>query len=388
MKWIYMVSYLLFFSIIISGITVFNIKPESSNFLILLFFPSILSLLIPYIHRPFKLPEQSSSMSPRIAYSLIQSLKTKILPKQDFIRLTQWATRTMKIRPSLVYIPTRLPTTVIGDVHGQYEEIVQVFSQGINNRQYLFNGDYVDRGKQGIEVITALMGALCSSPETIFLARGNHEDPELHWMYGFKNECLGKYDTETYQVICEFFKSLPYAHVIGTSVFVVHGGIPPQPITLNDINNLPRGNIFMQDANVPELAANLLWSDPQNNEGACNSIRGIGCKFGPDIVNRFLSDNNLSLIIRSHEVKTQGFEYTENHKVLTIFSASHYGGGRNNAAVAQVMFTSNFRSPKVDIVVLGHGVLPVNSETPHQVILAILAIIFIVLVDYLMVMLS
>ena len=145
-----------------------------------------------------------------------------------------------------------------------------------NKRQLIFNGDYVDRGSQSIEVLTALMLMLCATPNMIYPSRGNHEDPEVHEMYGFKKECLQKYDEETYEIICEFFRALPYSHVIGKSIICLHGFIPPYPITLMDINKLPREDEFIKDADMPELASCILWGDPSDEEGYQKSKRRSG----------------------------------------------------------------------------------------------------------------
>ncbi|CAF2929864.1 unnamed protein product, partial [Rotaria sp. Silwood2] len=80
----------------------------------------------------------------------------------------------------------------------------------------------------------------------------------------------------------------------------------------------------------------LLWSDPDpHSRKGCrhNNERNIGCFFGPNITEQFLNKYNYSMIIRSHQVKQKGYEYTHNEKVLTVFSASNYCGGLNWGAI-------------------------------------------------------
>ena len=304
--------------IFILGLITFLTTDKPRWILLLLIVPIILSLTMPYSHSPFVLPLRFSDLTIKDAYQCFESLKTQRLTKEELLRLAKWAKGLLEIRHSLQYLSDK-DTIVVGDLHGQYEDLCHVLNIHFNKKQIIFNGDFVDRGDYGIEIVTALMMALCVSPETIYLARGNHEDPQVNYGYGFYSECNNKYVEEVYQVICDFFGALPYAHVSGREYFVVHGGIPPFRCTLNDIDNLPRGESnYMKDANIPGLAENLLWSDPQERLGYSFSIRGAGCKFGPDITKQFLKDNNLGMIIRSHEVKPQGFEYSHNKSTAVV----------------------------------------------------------------------
>ena len=100
---------------------------------------------------------------------------------------------------------------------------------------------------------------------------------------------------------------------------------------------------------MPELASCILWSDPKDEEGCEISIRRNGYQFGPDYTRRFLKENNLQLLIRSHEVKEQGYEWTHNKNVLTIFSSSKYEGLKNKAAIAHVTFSSESNKPEIMI---------------------------------------
>jgi len=68
----------------------------------------------------------------------------------------------------------------------------------------------------------------------------------------------------------------------------------------------------------------MLWSDPQWPRGRSPSKRGVGVGFGPDVTNNFLETNNLSMVIRSHEMKDEGFEVEHDGKLITIFSAPNY----------------------------------------------------------------
>ncbi|KAF8822607.1 serine/threonine protein phosphatase, partial [Cardiosporidium cionae] len=186
---------------------------------------------------------------------------------------------------------------------------------------YLFNGDFIDRGAFSIECIMTLLTAKVIFPEHVHLARGNHETVNMNSLYGFKGEVVAKYDERMYHLFCECFRWLPLAHLINEKIFVVHGGLFSQDgVTLADIESINRNCEPADDG----LMTELLWSDPQSTYGRAPSFRGVACRFGPNVTESFLQENNLSLVIRSHEVKDQGYEVEHDKKLITVFSAPNY----------------------------------------------------------------
>jgi serine/threonine-protein phosphatase 5 len=186
---------------------------------------------------------------------------------------------------------------------------------------YLFNGDFVDRGSFSTEVILTLLLWKLHDPSCIYLSRGNHETKNMNKIYGFEGEVKAKFDDKIFQLFLEVFEWLPLAAVIGNKVFVTHGGLPVEPdVSLDDIRNIKRG------MEPPEkgLMSDLLWSDPQPFMGKSPSKRGVGFAFGPDITKDFLSRNNLNLLVRSHEVKDEGYLVEHNGQTITVFSAPNY----------------------------------------------------------------
>jgi serine/threonine-protein phosphatase 5 len=214
--------------------------------------------------------------------------------------------------------------TVCGDTHGQYYDVLNIFDMNgwpDKNNPYLFNGDFVDRGSFSFEVIFTFLIWKLHDPSCIYLTRGNHETKNMNKIYGFEGEIKAKYDDKIFQLFLEVFEWLPLAATIGGKVFVTHGGLPVEPnVTLDDIRKIKRG------MEPPEngLMSDLLWSDPQPFHGKAPSKRGVGFSFGPDITAAFLKLNNLDLLVRSHEVKEEGYLVEHDGKTITVFSAPNY----------------------------------------------------------------
>ncbi|XP_047942406.1 serine/threonine-protein phosphatase 5 isoform X1 [Salvia hispanica] len=228
--------------------------------------------------------------------------------------------------PSLVdiHVPDGKHFTVCGDVHGQFYDLMNIFElNGLPSEEnpYLFNGDFVDRGSFSLEVILTLFAFKCMCPSAIYLSRGNHESKSMNKIYGFEGEVRSKLNDTFVELFAEVFCCLPLAHVINNKVFVVHGGLfSVDGVKLSDIRAIDR---FCEP---PEegLMCELLWSDPQPQLGRGPSKRGVGLSFGGDVTKRFLEDNNLDLVVRSHEVKDEGYEIEHDGKLITVFSAPNY----------------------------------------------------------------
>lgn len=223
---------------------------------------------------------------------------------------------------------------VVGDIHGNIKALIQIFErfQFPPLQKYLFLGDYVDRGENSIEVLLLLYSLKLLFPNHIYLLRGNHETKNISSSYGFKDECLSYLNKRCYALFCKSFNCLSLAAILNDSIFCVHGGLSPSINNPSDIEKIqkPVKDVYKSDV------IDLLWSDPSPDVGAFeDSPRKAGYLFGSDVIDQFLIDNNLKMIIRAHEFCDNGFQYTFDN-CLTVFSAFDYQGRMNESAVAQV----------------------------------------------------
>lgn len=223
-----------------------------------------------------------------------------------------------------ISVPEGKHFTVCGDTHGQFYDLCNIFELGgfpSEDNPYLFNGDFVDRGSFSLEVVVTLFALKLLYPNHFFLARGNHESKSMNSTYGFEGEVKSKYSESIMDLFTAVFCLLPLAHVLNNKVLVIHGGLfSNDNVTLDDIRKLDR-NMEPPDGGI---MGELLWSDPQPDLGRAPSKRGVGVAFGPDVTEKFLKKNGLSLIVRSHEVKDEGYAVEHGGKVITIFSAPNY----------------------------------------------------------------
>jgi len=269
----------------------------------------------------------------------------KTLPKPCACALLMAARELLEGLPSLIRADASQGFTICGDTHGQFYDLLNIFklngTPGGSN-PYLFNGDFVDRGSFSTEVILTLLAWKLVYPQSLHLLRGNHETIQMNKIYGFEGEVLYKYDDKVNQLFTRVFDMLPLAAVVGGKVFVCHGGLFARDgVSLSDIEEIER------DGQPPEtgLMHDLLWADPQEQPGRSPSKRGAGLQFGPDVTARFLRENNLEMVVRSHEVKAQGYEVTHGGKLVTVFSAPNYCDQMGNLG-AFIKFEDDRCKPK------------------------------------------
>lgn len=229
-------------------------------------------------------------------------------------------------QPSLVNVtvPDDSKFTICGDIHGQFYDLLNIFKlNGLpsETNPYLFNGDFVDRGSFSVECIFTLFGFKLLYPDHFFMSRGNHESATMNQMYGFDGEVKAKYSVQMAELFTEVYNWLPLAHCLNNRVLVMHGGLfSRDDVTLQEIRDIDRNRQPPEEG----LMCELLWSDPQPQMGRAPSKRGVGVQFGPDVTHNFLRTNSLDYIVRSHEVKNDGYEIGHDGKCITVFSAPNY----------------------------------------------------------------
>jgi len=215
------------------------------------------------------------------------------------------------------------PVTICGDIHGQFYDLMELFRVGghIPDTNYLFMGDFVDRGFYSVETFLLLLALKVRYPDRMMLIRGNHESRQITQVYGFYDECIRKYGSITVWRFCtEVFDCLSLAAVINGHVFCVHGGLSPSIQTIDQIRTIDRKQEVPHDGPM----CDLLWSDPDDTQGYGVSPRGAGFLFGADVVQQFNELNGVDLICRAHQLVMEGYKWHFNNSVLTVWSAPNY----------------------------------------------------------------
>eukprot|EP00181_Compsopogon_caeruleus_P006551 CAMPEP_0184683738 /NCGR_PEP_ID=MMETSP0312-20130426/12397_1 /TAXON_ID=31354 /ORGANISM="Compsopogon coeruleus, Strain SAG 36.94" /LENGTH=507 /DNA_ID=CAMNT_0027136309 /DNA_START=154 /DNA_END=1677 /DNA_ORIENTATION=- len=289
--------------------------------------------------------------SARFCEELMETFKLqkKLHPRYVVLLLRQVRSIFLSL-PTVVDLPVGVDQhiTVCGDTHGQFYDLIKIFElNGLptSSNPYLFNGDFVDRGSFSVEVILTLLAFKVHDPACMHLTRGNHETRGMNKIYGFEGEVKAKYSERTFEMFMEVFRAMPLAYVLdgsqvagGKRAFVLHGGLfSKDGVSLDTLRSLDRN--CEPDSG---LLSEMLWSDPQKEPGRGPSKRGIGVSFGPDVTMRFLEENNLDLLVRSHEMKEEGYEVEAEGKLITIFSAPNYCDQMGNMG-AFIRFRSDMK---------------------------------------------
>ncbi|TFL02450.1 Metallo-dependent phosphatase-like protein [Pterulicium gracile] len=282
----------------------------------------------------------------------------KKLPKRYVWEIVLGAHDQFVKEQSLVDVPIAEGVTVdvIGDVHGQYYDVLHLFSltgKPSEKHYLLMNGDLVDRGSWSMEVILTAFAYKWLYPKYMYINRGNHEAKEMNRAYGFEGEAKHKHGEQTYKLFTHVFTAMPLATLISPTqppspkvrknpilsaegrkrFFVVHGGLfSKDEVTLDDIRKIPR---IGKQPGQNGLMSELLWTDPQEQPGRGPSKRGLGISFGPDVTKRWCELNKVTGIIRSHEVRQDGYQIEHDGLCTTVFSAPNYvdQGGNKGAFI-------------------------------------------------------
>ncbi|KAI0321169.1 phosphoprotein phosphatase [Amylostereum chailletii] len=272
----------------------------------------------------------------------------KTLPRRYVWEIVLGAYEHFVKEESLVDVQVKEGMTcdVIGDVHGQFYDVLHLFSlTGVptENHCLLMNGDLVDRGSWSIEVILLAFAYKWLYPTKMYINRGNHETKDMNRTYGFEGEAKHKHGEQTYKLFAYVFTAMPLATMISATeppkekqgailspeglkrYFVTHGGLfSKDGVTLDEIRKIERIGRQPGTEGLMCRPGQLLWTDPQEVPGRGPSKRGVGIAFGPDVTRRWCDLNGVTGILRSHEVRQNGYAVEHNGLCTTVFSAPNY----------------------------------------------------------------
>ncbi len=248
-------------------------------------------------------------------------LEGTILPYSQVHPVCAQAIALFSEEPNMLSLAS--PIHVCGDTHGHYQDLLEVFRNygAVPSVRYLFLGDYVDRGYFSIETIELLLCLKIRYPDRIFLLRGNHESEQITAVYGFYDQVQKAYgDLAVFRWFIEAFQYLPLAAVVDGEVFCVHAGLSPELERTGQINAIAR------PCEIPPSGAlcDLMWSDPEEIQGWAVVPKGAGYMFGADVVARFHHVNGTRLLCRSHQLAMEGYKYSFENRLVTIFTAPNY----------------------------------------------------------------
>lgn len=216
------------------------------------------------------------------------------------------------------------PVTVVGDIHGQFWDMLEIFKIGgpCPDTNYLFLGDYVDRGLFSVETISLLVCYKLRWPNRVHLIRGNHESRGVTQSYGFYTECHRKYGSASvWHYFTDLFDFLTLSVVINDDIFCVHGGLSPSIHSIDQIKVIDRFREIPHEGPM----ADLVWSDPDpDRDEFFLSPRGAGYTFGAAVVSKFLHVNSMSHILRAHQLCQEGYQCLYNNRLSTVWSAPNY----------------------------------------------------------------
>lgn len=244
--------------------------------------------------------------------------KTVCLKNAEITAICGAARELFLSQPALLELSA--PVKIVGDVHGQYTDLIRLFEMcGFPPASnYLFLGDYVDRGKQSLETILLLLCYKLKYPENFFLLRGNHECANVTRVYGFYDECKRRCNIKVWKTFIDTFNCLPIASIVAGKIFCVHGGLSPSLSHMDDIRGIAR------PTDVPDygLLNDLLWSDPADMEEDWEpNERGVSYCFGKQVIMNFLQRHDFDLVCRAHMVVEDGYEFYQDRVLVTVFSA-------------------------------------------------------------------
>jgi hypothetical protein len=275
------------------------------------------------------------------------------LYKDYVIELAKEFKMVLELQPIVVNV--KAPLKVFGSIYGNFNDLIKMFelwkppiesSLGgdIDSMAYLFLGNYVDRTGKSLETVCLLMALKLKYPDSIYLLRGSHEDATVNELLGLGKECSMRLDEDinsedsVFQVINEAFTWLPLAAIVENKILCIHGGIGPSITKIEDLYKVHRPiKLTNQPINEEQaIFIESVWSDPAVSEAETGFKESVNkehaYQFSYDVLNKFLEKNYLEVIIRSHEIASDGFDTFADSSLITLTSCTDYAGSKGNSA--------------------------------------------------------
>ena len=250
------------------------------------------------------------------------------LQKCEFLKESEVKALCLKAREILTeegnVLQVHTPVTVCGDIHGQFYDYLELFQIGGDcpYTNYLFMGDFVDRGYYSVETFLLMLTLKVRYPDRIQLIRGNHESRQITQVYGFYDECLRKYGSaQVWRYCTEIFDYLNIAAIVDGKILCIHAGLSPEIRTIDQMRTIDRKMEIPHEGPF----CDLMWSDPEDIDGWAMSPRGAGWIFGARVTDEFCHINDLDLVCRAHQLVQEGYKYWfPNRNLVTVWSAPNY----------------------------------------------------------------
>lgn len=246
----------------------------------------------------------------------------KILTEKNLRIVCEKAQEIFMQEPNLV--PVSAPVTIVGDIHGQFYDFLELLKTGGEppSTNYIFMGDFVDRGYHSVETIEFMLLLKIKYPSHITLIRGNHESRQVSFSYGLYEESTRKYgNSNAWHYLTDLFDFMPISALVGGKIFCVHGGLSPKIKRLDQINAIDRKKEIPHEGPF----CDMMWSDPDDVEDWRLNHRGAGYLFGAPVVKEFNHINGLNLVARAHQLVNEGFKYWfPDQNLVTVWSAPNY----------------------------------------------------------------
>ncbi|CAD5205549.1 unnamed protein product [Bursaphelenchus okinawaensis] len=273
-----------------------------------------------------KNPNVKVNLKEMIKQHLLAGAKKMDYSTDEILSVLEVAKASFAKQPSLIEMPA--PINICGDIHGQYTDLMRVFNScGLPfKKNFLFLGDYVDRGHHSLEVIMLLMACKVKFPDNIWLLRGNHELKNINRVYGFRAELRQRYRQDGEMLHNEFndvFAQMPFAALVQSKILCMHGGLSPLIKSMDDIRKITRGKHVLDKDSIEQ---DLVWADPEYGVRGFqkNELRGVSYYFGPDAIKDMCQKLNIDMIVRAHQVVEFGYSFFANRSLVTVFTAARY----------------------------------------------------------------